>query len=243
MRAWARAVVAGMFVAGCAHEAPRPVVAAAPPPVVVQAPKPEEPDSVQMAGGMGTLSDEEIAGPFQRRWDDITRCYVDATTRLNYLGGKIEVKLRVAASGDTKSAYVVSSTFGNWDAERCVLTIVRDLHFTKPHGAGPEAEFTYPIEFHHKRAVTTWDGERMAPTMARHKRDVSACKLKAGAAATPTLTMTVYVVPGGKVASAGLSADAPLDDAFGQCLVGKSRLWRFDDPLGKIAKATIGVGE
>jgi hypothetical protein len=240
MRAWA--VVVAIFVAGCAHEAPRPIVQPAAPVVVVPAPKPDEPDGVQMAGGMGTLTDDEIAGPFQRRWDDITRCYTDATTRLNYLGGKIEVKLRVAATGDAKSAYVISSTFGNWDAERCVLTIARDLHFSRPHGAGPEAEFTYPIEFHHKRAVTTWDGDRVAPSVARHKRDVSACRQK-GSAPTPTLTMTVYVVPGGKVASAGLSADAPLDDAFGQCLVGKSRLWRFDDPLGKIAKATIGVGE
>ena len=242
MRAWA--VVVAIFVAGCAHEAPKPPPAAPPPEIVRPAPKPEEPDQVQMAGGMGTLTDDEIAGPFQRRWDDITRCYTDATERLNYLGGKIEVKLRVAATGDAKSAFVISSTFGNWDAERCVLTIARELHFAKPHGAGLEAEFTYPIEFHHKRAVTMWDGDRgVVAVAAKHKRDVSACKQKASNSPTPALTMTVYVVPGGKVASAGLSADAPLDDAFGQCLVGKSRAWRFDDPLGKIAKATIGVGE
>jgi len=38
-----------------------------------------------------------------------------------------------------------------------------------------------------------------------------------------------------------LAADAPLDDRFANCLVGKTRQWRLDDPLGKIAKATVGV--
>ena len=44
----------------------------------------------------------------------------------------------------------------------------------KPHG-GPEAEFTYPIEFRAKQAVQTWEGERVGPSLLRHKRDVSVC--------------------------------------------------------------------
>ncbi|MDB4964661.1 MAG: hypothetical protein JWN44_350 [Myxococcales bacterium] len=237
------AVVVGlMALAGCAHERPAPP----PPPAPVvkhEAPPPrEEPDDMKVAGTLGSLNDDEIAGPFQRRWEDVTRCYADASVRMQYLGGKIEVKVRVARTGDPKSAFVVSSTFGNYDAERCILGITRGLHFAKPHG-GAEAEFTYPIEFRAKRPVQAWDEARVSPSVVRHRKDVHECKGRSPNGLPPSLSMTVYVAPGGKVASAGLAADAPLDDAFAECLVQKTKLWRLDDPLGKIAKATVGVAE
>src|SRR5215471_5294400 len=62
-----------MCLIGCAHEAPKP--APAPPPVVQEAPPPPraETDEMKVSGTLGTLDDDEISGPFQRRWDDITR--------------------------------------------------------------------------------------------------------------------------------------------------------------------------
>jgi hypothetical protein len=235
-------VVAALAMVGCAHEAPK---AAPEPAPVVQRPAPpkeERTDEMKVAGTLGTLDEDEIAGPFQRRWDDITRCYDEVAQTKQYLGGKIEVKLRITAAGEPKSAFVAASTFGNWDAERCVLAIARELHFARPHG-GAEAEFSYPIEFRARRPVQNWEEARISPSLVRHRKDVHECKAKMAAHLPPSLSLTVYVAPGGKIASAGLAADAPLDDAFGSCLVGKTKAWRLDDPLGKIAKATVGVGE
>ncbi|HEY1586967.1 MAG TPA: hypothetical protein VGH63_14835, partial [Polyangia bacterium] len=90
----AAAVVAAAVVhAGCAHEEAKP--APAPAPVVERAPAPvrDEPDGMKVTGTLGSLNDDEIAGPFQRRWDDITRCYEEAAGGKQFLGGKIEVKL------------------------------------------------------------------------------------------------------------------------------------------------------
>lgn len=237
-----RALLLASLVAGCAHEAPKP--APAPAPVAQPAPPPrQEPaEEMKVAGTLGTLDEDEIAGPFQRRWDDITRCIDEVAQKQQFLGGKIEVKLRVTAAGEPKSAFIAASTFGNYDAERCVLAIARELHFAHPHGGG-EAEFSYPIEFHARRPVQTWEEARVSPSVARHRKDVHECKQKAPGKLPPALSMTVYVAPGGKIASAGLAADAPLDDAFGECLVGKTKSWRLDDPLGKIAKATVPVAE
>jgi hypothetical protein len=233
-------VAATLALAACAHEQPKP--APAPAPVAQSAPAParEAPDEMKVSGTLGSLNDDEIAGPFQRRWDDITRCYEQAATTggKQFLGGKIEVKLRVTATGEPKSAFVSSSTFGNYEAERCVLGIARELHFARPHG-GAEAEFSYPIEFRARRPVTTWEEARVTPSLLRHRSDVRECKGKGGL--PPALSMTVYVAPGGKIASAGLAADAPLDDDFASCLVQKTKAWRLDDPLGKIAKATVEV--
>src|SRR5450631_3978705 len=114
-------VAAAFLTGGCAHEALKS--APSPVPVVQKSapPKEEASEEMKVSGTLGTLNDDEIAGPFQRRWDDITRCYDDVAQKQQYLGGKIEVKLRVAATGEAKSAFVVASTFGNYDAERCVL--------------------------------------------------------------------------------------------------------------------------
>lgn len=235
------AFVLAIAVAGCAHEAPPPP---APAPIRVAAPAPKEDDGdgMKLSGTLGTLGDDEIAGPFQRAWDDITRCYDQASATNPYLGGKIALKLRVGKTGDPERVFISESTFGNYGAERCVLEIARTLHFAKPRG-GAAAEFSYPIEFRARRPVTAWDGGRVSPSVARHKHDVTSCESQSPGAPPPALMLTVYVAPGGKVTSAGLSADAPLDDHFANCLVQKTRAWRLDDPLGKIAKATVGVGK
>jgi len=228
-----------VFLAGCAHKEPPPP----PEPVrqtVAPEPAPQPEDEIKVTGTLGTLNDDEINGPFQRRWDDITRCYQAAQAKLPYLGGRIEIKVRVGAGGEAKKAYVSSSTMGNYEAEKCILGVARELSFSRPHGGG-EAEFTYPLEFRQQRPVSAWEGDRLQ--VQKHRHDVSACKQKSPGGLPPGVTVTVYVAPGGKVASAGLSADAPLDDAFDTCLVEKSRLWHLDDPLGRIAKASAEVRE
>ncbi len=216
------------------------------PPARVEAPPPAPPpvadndDAIKVSGTLGTLNDEEIAGPFERRWDDVTRCFADAKnkTKLWYLAGKVELKVRVAHAGEIKSVYVSSSTVGSYEVERCILAIAKELTFSKPHG-GSEAEFTYPIEFRGKAAIMPWDQARVAPVMAKHKKDVSLCRKALHL--PPSVMMTLYVAPGGKVTSAGFHADAPLDETFAQCLADKTKLWKLDDPLGRIAKCTVGV--
>jgi TonB family protein len=195
---------------------------------------------MKVSGTLGSLNQEEIEGPFQRRWDEITRCYQEARAGHAYLGGKVELKVRVASSGDPRQVFVSWSTFGHYAGERCLIEVARTLHFQRPHG-GAEAEFVYPIEFRADRPPLAWDEARVSQSIAKHRSDVSACKAKSGKGLPSAVSMTVYVGPGGKVASAGLSADAPLDDEFAACLVERTHSWRLDDPLGRIAKATASV--
>ena len=97
--------------------------------------------------------------------------------------------------------------------------IARELHFAKPHG-GAEAEFTYPIEFRARRPrADVGRGARVAVAASAIARTCAQCKDNGVGRMPPSLSMTVYVAPGGKIASAGLAADAPLDDAFASCLV------------------------
>jgi hypothetical protein len=243
MKLW---VASCVLWVGCSH-APPPKQETAPAPVAAApapAPKADADDEIKVSGVLGSLNDEEVAGPFQRRWDDITACFTNAKTKLWYLGGKVELKFRILHTGEPKNVFVSSSNIGSWEVERCILAIGKDLHFSHPHG-GNEAEFSYPIEFHGKAAVATWDSDKVAPHLkkAKPRKDVSECKQKSANGMPSSLQVTLYVAPGGKVTSAGLAADAPIDDGFGACLVERAHAWRLDDPLGKIAKATVQMSD
>lgn len=201
-----------------------------------------------MQGQLGQLNDEEMQSPFKERWTQIIGCYQSAKTRgkLWYLGGTVELKFRVGADGAPKTVHIVSSNVGNWDTERCVLQIARGITFARPHG-GAEAEFTYPIEFRARAQVLEWEGERVLPLLRKPKskplKDMAECKKQLAGVRPPPMSMTLYVAPGGKVTSAGFSADAEINDAWAGCLADKSRQWRLDDPMGRIARATVPIGE
>jgi hypothetical protein len=227
---------------GCAHKPPSPAPKEH---VIERAPgKPssdEEDPGFKVQGTLGTLDDDQVSGPFSRRWDDITNCYHAAKSKAAYLGGKVELKMRIGSEGEPKQAYVVSSTIGNYATERCILTIAKELRFSRPkHGS--EAEFNYPIEFQ-GRPVKIWESGRLQPVVQKRRADLVACKKKATQPLLPSsVILTVYVAPGGKVASAGISAEAPLDEQFAACVVDSTAKWKLEDPLGKIAKATVDLG-
>lgn len=201
-------------------------------------------EDIQVSGLLGMLSDEEIGEPFHEQWNEIVQCYETVKNRshLWYLGGRVELKFRVGASGNTETAFVVSSSMGNYEAEHCIVAVAQKLHFAAPHG-GAVAEFTYPIDFRSHAAVRSWEPQRAVPPIQTQKRrrDVAECRQRGKAAMPPQLSLTLYVVPGGRVASAGLAADAPIDDQLALCLISKTQHWRFEDPLGAIAKTTFGV--
>ncbi len=192
-----------------------------------------------VAGTLGTLTDDEMNAPFKRRWSDVSRCYTDQKVKHGYLGGKVELRLRIGAAGAPTVVHVVTP-LGSLEAERCLVALARELSFGKPHG-GPEAEFTYPVDFPVDGTLRNWEPERGAKTLIKAKRDLAVC---ARSMATPSVTMTLYVGPGGKVTSAGVGADQPVDDKVASCLCERAtKTWRLDDPLGAMAKVTIQVGK
>ena len=63
--------------------------------------------------------------------DEIKKRYAEATERLFYLGGRMELKLRIGA-GLPRSVAMVSSTVGNYEVEHCVTTALHKIHFPRP---------------------------------------------------------------------------------------------------------------
>jgi hypothetical protein len=84
------------------------------------------------------------------------------------------------------------------------------------------------------------------PPPGRHKHKSShhaaaAPKLGPMRPLPKNLRLTMYIGPGGKVVTAGLAADEPVDPNMATCLVSSASLWRLDDPGGRPAKLTVEV--
>jgi hypothetical protein len=149
--AWLLPLVGAIGVGCGAPE--QQVVAPAP---IARPPQPERApaDEIQIEGELGTLEPEEIEAPFRDRSTAINRCYEAGLAEAWYLGGPLELKLRITREGAVKSAHVLRP-LGSRAVERCVLGVAGGLRFAAPRG-GPEAEFSYTLQFRGKAALREW---------------------------------------------------------------------------------------
>ena len=208
-----------------------------------QAPKPaEDSDGLEVRGTLGILKETDIEQVFKSRFTELLACVTEGKEKFRYLSGAVDIKVKVDQRGATKSSFLQSSTLGHREAETCLEKIVAQLRFAPPQG-GKEAEFNYPIDFGSSSQVLVWEGARIKAGMVAFRPHVRACKRRVPGGLPPGIQLTVYVGPGGRVLSAGVAADAPVPTPIGDCLIDKTRLLRLDDPLGQVAKATVGIKE
>ncbi len=205
---------------------PAPVTAAPPPQRV--APRKPVDDGMSVAGVMGTLDESQIQAPFRARWRDVTTCIDGVRKSKPYVGGQLELKVRVSKEGRARQV-VLMNTIGSRDVERCLLWIVRTFAWDRPSG-GADAEFTYPIEIQRRHGVVEWAEGAIKPAkLHKLKHKISPCKGRGA-------VLSMYVGPGGRVVSAGV---ANVDDDTAACLVDKALEAAMPDPMGAVALLTL----
>ncbi len=243
-----RSVLAGLAVlgGGCASspapKQPAPALEKSEPERPPAKPAPEEPDGLEVQGTLGTVKAEDVEQVFKGRFSAMVDCVKASKTKFRFLGGAVDVKVKLDAKGAPKQSFLQSSTLGHREAEACIEKIVAELRFSPPKG-GKEAEFNYPVDFGSTAQVASWDGARVETKMAAFRPHVRECKRRAPGGLPPGIALTVYIGPGGKVLSAGVAAEAPVPAPIADCLAEKARLLRLVDPLGQVAKATVAVRE
>jgi hypothetical protein len=124
---------------------------------------------------------------------------------------------------------MVDSSIGSYDAERCIVQLVRTLRWDRPSG-GARAEFAYPIEVQRRHGVIDWPPDAVKKQLRRAR--FRNCKgRRAGS------VLSIYVGPGGRVLDAGISG-AP-DDELASCLVERALELQLPDPMGRVALLTL----
>ena len=200
-------------------------------------------EGMQVEGTVGELDSAACEKVLAEHHAEIKKCYAEATDRLFYLGGRMELKLRIGPSGQPRSVAMISSSVGNYEVEHCVTAVLHKLHFPPPKGG--DGELTYPVEFAARAQVGAWPADKVAAELKRaHLGSCSGRKPRPGERLAPLSAMraTLYVGPGGKVTSVGFSAEEPIDEKLASCVANKARALQLDDPLGKMVKVSYDLG-
>lgn len=207
-------------------------------------PKPEPPppaadsNAMQIQGTLGELDAGQVERLLQEQRGAMRRCYDEAATNLHYLGGRLELKVQVAPSGQPKAVTVTESSLGNFEVERCLVSVLSKLRFPQPKGG--DGEVTYPFEAAARTPVGSWQGARITAAVAKKRGAMKSCP---GFAKASGLRATLYVGPGGKATSAGFSAETPLDDKLVRCVAKQLLAVQYDDPLGQMVKVSFDFKE
>ena len=200
-------------------------------------------DPMQVEGIAGELDSAGCQKLLSEHNGEIKKCYEEVSERLFYLGGRMELKLRIGASGQPSSVAMITSSVGSYEVEHCVAGVLHKLRFPQPKGG--DGELTYPVEFAARTSVGAWSPDKVQTELQRAK--LTSCtgrKPRPGErlATVQTMRATLYVGPGGKVTSVGFSAEEPIDDKVASCLQNKVRALQLDDPLGKMVKVSYDLG-
>jgi hypothetical protein len=204
-------------------------------------PPPPAAAEMQIEGTVGELEDAAVQRVLQANHGAMRRCYDEQAGRLHYVGGHLELKVRVLPSGQPKWVAIVDSNVGNTEIEQCVVGVLEKTRFPAPKGG--EGELTCPIDFAARTPTGSWPGERIASVIGKKKAAISGCKGKPGTAALKSLRLTLYVGPGGSATSAGFASDEPQDSKLSKCVADRVLGLHYDDPLGQMVKVSFSFAD
>ena len=109
--------------------------------VIIRSGGPEE------AVVMGAIDASAIEAALLAHRDEFRLCYEREINAENpKLSGRVGTSFVIGAQGRVTQAGVASSTLGNVNAERCILSVIRRIDFPIPRGGGI-VQVTYPFKF------------------------------------------------------------------------------------------------
>ena len=193
-------------------------------------------DGIAIEGGRGVLQEGDINKVITRHSRELERCYLDNVSGTPYVGGRVELKFRVATDGVVKTVQVASGDLGSWPVEKCMLGVARTMVFPRPKGKG-DAEFSFPIDFPGRGTVEALDPTRADAELAPKFKDLEKCTT---AAPSGQVQVTAYVAVKGVVTSVGFAVpgEEPIPEEWADCAVAKALTWKLTDPRGRVVKAS-----
>jgi TonB family protein len=195
--------------------------------------------SMSVSNEMGVLETADVEDSLQARFDDVRACYERAGKAREYAGGRVLLHFIVDGMGHAEDVWVVESSLGNYDVERCLVGVGRSVAFPAPSGH-KSTTFDYPVEFRSTRemAVLDIDGLKIDHDLATFLPQLATC----GRIAKEPVNAIMYIEPTGFPGSVGLAAGGALDEAAGECAVRTMQKWKMSASLpGKMLRANFSI--
>jgi hypothetical protein len=192
------------------------------------------------------LSQSQITGVVQGSMDAIKACYTVAVAKKPTLAGDLNVTFVVKADGSVADPKVQdTSTARQADFEACVLGAVKSLHFPKP---GKKVVVNYPFSFasNTKDAPSAGgaespDLEAVRATLHENRGTLLSCFGPDGKwDRDARIHMSFVLYPGGYAGEVKHDDQpTPAKTAIADCLVGRWKDLRFNDPKAGTTQVTV----
>jgi TonB family protein len=202
-------------------------------------PAPDPGASMNLDNEIGVLDTDDVEATLQEHFDDVRSCYGRAGKAQRYAGGKVLLRFLVNGDGTAQDVWVLESTLGNYDVERCLVEVGRKIKFHAPSGS-KATTFEYPVEFRSTKQleVLDVDGPKVDHEIAALLPQLAAC----GQLAAEGANAIVYVEPNGFPGSVGLATAAALDEDVGDCMVQTIRGRRMSMAVpGLVVRANFSI--
>jgi hypothetical protein len=196
-------------------------------------------DGLQINLEHGVISQEAAQEAVMAHWKELTRCYGQAGPAMGFAGGSVNMRFEVDGQGTTTDVRIVDSQLGNFEVERCLVSVGRTIRFGRPRG-NTTAQVDYSMEFRSTGDIAVLDlplDEMNAQLPALVTRLAGACE----GLGADEIAATIYVDSGGAVRSVGLASAAAFDEAAGRCVSESIRHWsvRLAAIRGGVGRVTV----
>jgi len=195
--------------------------------------------SMNLDNEIGVLDTDDVEATLQEHFDDVRSCYGRAGKAQRYAGGRVLLRFLVNGNGTAQDVWVLESTLGNYDVERCLVEVGRKIRFHAPSG-NKATTFEYPVEFRSTKQleVLDVDGPKVEHDIATLLPQLAACGQLAPAGANAI----IYVEPSGFPGSVGIATPAALDEDVGDCMVQTIRGWKMSVGVpGLVVRANFSI--
>jgi TonB family protein len=204
-------------------------------------PAPAEDPAPQMKveNELGVVDSADVEATIEEHFDEVRSCYHRAGKAQRYAGGRVVLRFKLAGDGRAEDVLVVESNLGNYDVERCLVEVGRQLVFDAPIG-NKATTFDYPVDFRSTQQlqVLDIDGMKIDHDVASFRPQLAAC----GQVAKEGAMAILYIEPNGFPGSVGLAASSEIDEDVGECIVKTIRHWRMSAVLpGHALRATFTI--
>ncbi|MBC8131694.1 MAG: energy transducer TonB [Deltaproteobacteria bacterium] len=202
--------------------------------------KPSRSGEMGLQNEIGVYDSADVEETISERMDEVRACYSKAGRARRYAGGKVNLRFIVDGNGTPRDVLVVSTDLGNYEVERCLVDLGRQIKFPPPSGR-KATTFEYPVEFRSTREVEVQeldDSMKIDRDVTVFMHTLASC----GAVTADGASASFYIEPNGSIGSVGLAGESAFDEQAGACMVREMRRWRMSAALpGRMLRCRMTI--
>lgn len=219
------ATLVGAWGCGGGPRGAEPATAPAPP---APASAVQHEPAVATSAEIGGLDEREAEESFRASLDGMQACVQTGVERLEFMGGSIELAVKVDAQRRATRVWAAESSLGERSTEKCMFEALRSVSWPAPQG-GLFGIARSSFEFEPKKGAPTpavWDAGRVAGAVD----DLQATLTECGGSSLGAMLITLYIGEDGQALAGGAASPEPIDEAEVDCVVSALLAARYPRP-------------